>query len=53
MQTQWIGREELLEDFEVEAFSHTVCVVIRKSDNVRGILDFTNHPRVYFNFRTI
>jgi len=51
MKTEWHGRDELLEDFEVEGFALGLCVVTRKADGVRGTLDFTHDPRVYSNFQ--
>ena len=41
---------ELQEDFTVNAFSHGVVFVTRKSDNVSGALDFDHRPRKYYNF---
>ena len=42
--------EELQRDFEVEGFAFGYVVVRRKADNVRGSLQFTHSPRVYFGF---
>lgn len=54
MRTEWTTRDELLEDFEVIGFAaYSICIVTRKSDNVRGTLDFTHIPRVYSNFQPI
>jgi hypothetical protein len=41
---------ELQEDFEVEGFGAGICVVRRRSDNLRGSLEFDHMPRRYFNF---
>jgi len=41
---------ELQRDFEVEGFGGGICVVRRRSDNLRGSLDFDHMPRRYFNF---
>ena len=41
---------ELQKDFEVEGFWGGLCVVRRKSDNVRGSLEFDHMPRRYYNF---
>ena len=41
---------ELQRDFEVEGFGGGICVVRRRSDNLRGSLDFVHLPRLYFNF---
>ena len=40
----------LQEDFEVLGFQAPFVVVIRKADRVKGSLEFTHMPRVYFNF---
>lgn len=58
--TDWMDdesrREEwdthsLQEDFEVIGFLAPYVVVIRKSDGVRGTLQFDHHPRVYYNWQ--
>jgi hypothetical protein len=41
---------ELQEDFTVVGFQAPCVVVIRKSDNVKGTLEFTHMPRFYFDF---
>ena len=41
---------ELQKDFEVEGFGGGLCVVRRKSDNVRGSLSFDHMPRIYYDF---
>lgn len=41
---------ELSELFEVISFSAPFVIVVRKSDGVRGSLEFTHSPRFYFNF---
>jgi hypothetical protein len=43
--------EQLQEDFAVEGFAAPFVVVRRKSDGVKGTLEFTHSPRVYFGFR--
>lgn len=43
--------QSLQEDFVVEAFSAPYVEVVRKSDGVRGTLEFTHSPRVYFGFK--
>ena len=45
--------EELREDFEVTGFMAPFVVVTRKSDGVRGSMEFVHHPRVYFNFHCV
>lgn len=42
--------DEVRELFTVEGFSAPFVVVTRKSDGVRGSLEFTHSPRLYFNF---
>ena len=42
--------EELGRDFEVIGFLAPFVVVRRRSDGVKGSLEFQHHPRAYFNF---
>lgn len=42
--------EELIEEFEVLGFMHGFVVVKRKLDGMKGSMEFTHYPRVYFNF---
>lgn len=57
-QTRWrheMTKDEMLAAYEVTGFAYGYCVVRRKSDGVRGTLDF-NHgsptePRIYTNFQ--
>lgn len=42
--------EELTRDFQVEGFLAPFVVVKRRSDGVKGSLEFTHSPRVYFNW---
>ena len=42
---------ELQKDFEVSSFMAPYVIVIRKSDGVKGSLEFQHHPRFYFNFK--
>ena len=42
--------KELQEDFFVEGFMAPFVSVKRKSDNVKGTLEFQHSPRFYFNF---
>jgi hypothetical protein len=44
---------QLQEDFTVEAFQAPFVVVTRKADGVRGMLEFSHSPRVYFGFKEI
>jgi len=41
--------QELRRDFHVLGFAASLVVVRRKSDGVRGVLEFQHHPRFYFN----
>ena len=43
--------DELREEFIVRSFLAPFVFVTRISDNVKGSLEFTHSPRVYFNFR--
>jgi hypothetical protein len=50
-----MDKEEMLAEYEVLGFGHGYCVVRRKADGVRGLLEF-NHgspsePRRYTNFQ--
>ena len=40
----------MLAEYEVLGFALGICVVRRKSDGVRGTLDFDHAPRRYYNF---
>ena len=42
--------EEAEELFEFEGFGGGIVMVTRKSDGVRGSLNFTHLPRFYFDF---
>ena len=43
--------EEMTEEFDVVGFLAPLVVVVRKSDGVKGTLEFTHRPRVYFGWR--
>jgi hypothetical protein len=43
--------EELTTDFSVEGFGGGIVVVIRKSDNKKGSLEFNHRPRFYYQFK--
>jgi hypothetical protein len=43
--------DELAEDFEVIGFMAPFCVVRRRSDGVKGSLEFQHQPRLYFTFK--
>jgi hypothetical protein len=42
--------EALRAEFIVHGFLAPFIIVTRKSDGVKGSMEFTNDPRVYFNF---
>jgi hypothetical protein len=47
----WVwDTQELTEEFEVEGFLAPFVVVVRKSDQQKGSLEFQHSPRFYFNF---
>lgn len=41
---------EMQDLYEVIGFAYGYCAVKRKSDGVRGTLDFDHSPRYYYNF---
>jgi len=43
--------EQLSEDFEVIGFMAPVVVVRRRTDGVKGSLEFQHNPRFYFSFK--
>lgn len=43
--------EQLTKDFEVKGFMAPLVVVRRRSDNVKGSLEFQHNPRFYFSFQ--
>jgi hypothetical protein len=42
---------EVQQEFDIVGFGAPYVVVIRKSDNVKGSLEFRHSPRFYFNFQ--
>jgi hypothetical protein len=42
--------QELAEQFQVFGFAAPLVVVRRRTDGVKGSLEFQHHPRLYFNF---
>lgn len=44
--------DELARDFRVNAFSAPLVFVVRKSDGIKGRMEFNHSPRFYFNFTT-
>ncbi len=51
-----LTKDQMLEQYEVLGFAYNLCVVQRKSDGVKGTLDFGDHnldnvrTRCYYNF---
>lgn len=43
--------EELRQDYEILGFLAPYAVVQRKSDGVKGSLQFQHNPRFFFNFQ--
>jgi len=43
--------EQLRADFEVEQFAAPFVMVVRRADNVRGLLMFQHQPRFFFDFQ--
>ncbi len=43
--------KQLTEDFEVIGFMAPVVVVRRKSDGIKGSLEFQHNPRFYFGWQ--
>jgi hypothetical protein len=50
MEKKWTTTE-LQKDFDVIGFQAPFVVVVRKKDKVKGSLEFTHMPRVYFNWK--
>jgi len=42
---------EMMEDFQALGFQAPYVLVERRSDKVRGLLQFQHSPRFYFNFK--
>ena len=51
MDKQEWNTQELQEDFKVEGFLAPYVVVVRRSDGVRGVLEFDHSPRRYFGWQ--
>jgi hypothetical protein len=51
-----LTKDQMLEQYEVLGFAYNLCVVERKSDGVKGTLDFgeftldNGRTRYYYNF---
>ena len=43
--------DQLVRDFEAVGFMAPLVVVRRRSDGVKGSLEFQNSPRFYFNWQ--
>jgi hypothetical protein len=43
--------DELRAEYDVLGFLAPIVVVRRKSDGVKGSMEFTHNPRFYFNFQ--
>jgi hypothetical protein len=43
--------DELADEFQVIGFMAPICVVRRKSDGVKGSVEFQHNPRFYFSFQ--
>ena len=41
---------QMSEKYSVESFLAPLVIVTRKSDGVRGSMEFSHNPRFYFNF---
>lgn len=53
MPNDGLTKDQMLQNYTVLGFAHYLCVVERKSDGVRGTLDFTDVDgvRFYYNFQ--
>jgi hypothetical protein len=45
-----LNTREVQEKYSIEGFMAPYVVARRRSDNVKGSLEFTHMPRFYFNF---
>jgi hypothetical protein len=45
--------QEMQEKYTVDSFAFYMCLVTRKSDGVKGVLDFDHSPRFYYNFKEL
>lgn len=56
LSSNMLTKDEMLDQYEVLGFAYGMCVVQRKSDGVKGTLDFGDHTldngrtRYYYNF---
>lgn len=49
MIVEW-NTQEVQADFEILGFAAPFVAVRRRADGVKGYLQFTHNPRVYFGF---
>ena len=47
---QVYATDELREAFEVLSFAFCMAIVRRRSDGVKGVLQFNHMPRLYYDF---
>lgn len=56
LSSNMLTKDEMLDQYEVLGFAYGMCVVQRKSDGIKGTLDFGDHTldngrtRYYYNF---
>ena len=43
--------DQMMEEFQVIGFMAPICVVMRRSDGVKGSVEFQHSPRYYFSFQ--
>ena len=43
--------DQMMEEFQVIGFMAPICVVERRSDGVKGSVEFQHSPRYYFSFQ--
>ena len=48
---EW-NTDQFTEDFEVIGFAAPFVIVRRRADGVKGTLEFTHSPRLYFDFQS-
>jgi hypothetical protein len=51
MEKKTWNAKELVKEFDVIGFRVPFVVVERKSDKVKGSMEFTHTPRVFFNWK--
>ena len=50
LEVEKLTTAQVSELYRIEGFMAPYVTVTRKSDNVRGIMEFSHDPRLYFNF---